>query len=297
MKLRAALTVALVVPSAIALSGPTAPTYAAAAVCQGQPATIEGSTGTISGTEGNDVIVSTGPDTEVQAKGGNDLICVVGGSVYSGLGDDSVVSTAPVGIHTFAYLFGGTDTFVGGAGSSDVIVDELSSFHVTFSGTSGTMELYPTTIPGAGTVDFGTSAGYLYAFGLHEARVDLVAQTASVDGLLSVTTVGVHSATATGCKVRMKGDDEKNDLGAFGHNIVITGGGGRDKVARIGNGFDLDLPKCGAYKSVLRGQAGPDRLTGRRGDDVLIGGRGHDVAQGAGGVDTCRTEVRKNCER
>ena len=73
MKLRAALTVALVVPSALALSGPVAPTYAAAAVCQGQPATIEGSTGTITGTEGNDVIVSTGPDTEVQALGGNDL--------------------------------------------------------------------------------------------------------------------------------------------------------------------------------------------------------------------------------
>ena len=62
MKLRAALTAAIVVPSAIALTGPVAPTYAAAAVCQGQPATIEGSTGTITGTEGNDVIVSTGLD-------------------------------------------------------------------------------------------------------------------------------------------------------------------------------------------------------------------------------------------
>ena len=82
MKLRAALTIALVVPSAIALTGPVAPTYAAAAVCQGQPATIEGSTGTITGTEGNDVIVSTGADTDVQALGGNDLVCVVGGRVH-----------------------------------------------------------------------------------------------------------------------------------------------------------------------------------------------------------------------
>ena len=38
-------------------------------------------------------------------------------------------------------------------------------------------------------------------------------------------------------------------------------------------------------------------MSGRLGDDVLIGGRGHDVANGAGGVDTCRAEVRKNCER
>ena len=81
MKLRAALTAAIVVPSAIALTGPVAPAYAAAAVCQGQPATIEGSTGTITGTEGNDVIVSTGVDTVVRALGGNDLICVVGGEV------------------------------------------------------------------------------------------------------------------------------------------------------------------------------------------------------------------------
>ena len=70
-----------------------------------------------------------------------------------------------------------------------------------------------------------------------------------------------------------------------------------DLLRRVGNGFDLDLPKCGRYKSVFRGQAGPDRLSGRLGDDVLIGGSGHDVANGAGGVDTCRAEVRKNCER
>jgi Ca2+-binding RTX toxin-like protein len=296
MNLRAALTVALVVPSTMALTGPVAPTYAAATVCQGQPATIEGSTGIISGTEGNDVIVSTGPDTDVRALGGNDLVCVVGGFVYSGLGDDSVVSTAPAGTLTFVFLSGGTDSFVGGAGGSDVIVDEISSFHVTMSG-GGTMELNPTSTPGTGTVDFGASGGNLYAFGEKTARVDLAAQTASIDGLLTVTTVGLHHATATGCKVRMKGDDERNVLDAFGHNIVMSGGGGRDTLARVGNGFDLDLPECGAYKSVFRGEAGPDRMSGRLGDDILIGGRGHDVANGAGGVDTCRTEVRKNCER
>jgi hypothetical protein len=288
---------ALLVPSTLALTGPVAPTYAAASVCQGQAATIEGSTGTITGTEGNDVIVSTGPDTNVKALGGNDLVCVVGGVVYTGNGDDSVVSTAPVGTLTLAYLSGGTDTYVGGAGSSDVIVDEITSFHVTMGGGVGTMELFPTSTPGTGTVDFGASSGSLYALGEEQAEVDLAAQTASVDGLLHVTTIGLHNATATGCKVRMKGDDEDNFLTAFGHNIVASGGGGRDNVGRVGNGFDVDLPSCGHYKSVFRGQGGPDRLFGRLGDDVLIGGRGHDVANGAGGVDTCRTEVRKNCER
>jgi len=296
MKLGAALTAVLVVPSAVALTAVVGPAHAVA-VCQGQPATIEGSTGTITGTEGNDVIVSTGVDTVVMALGGNDLVCVVGGEVHTGAGDDSVVSTGPVGSTTVAFLFGGTDTYVGWAGISDVVVDEISSFHVTFRGSSGVMELYPTSTPGTGTVDFGASYGYLYAFGLHTSKVDMAAQTASIDDFLQVTTIGLRNATATGCKVRMKGNSANNVLDAYGHNIVSSGGGGRDSLGRVGNGFDLDLPQCGRYKSVFRGQAGPDRLFGRLGDDVLIGGTGHDVANGAGGVDTCRTEVRKNCER
>ena len=172
----------------------------------------------------------------------------------------------------------------------------MSSFHVVLGG-GGTVELFPTSTPGSGTVVFGTAGSYLYAFGEKQAKVDLSAQTASVDGLLFVTTKGLRNATATGCKVRMKGNDKKNDLDAYGHDVVVSGGDGRDLLRRVGNGFDLDLPKCGRYKSVFRGQAGPDRLSGRLGDDVLIGGSGHDVANGAGGVDTCRAEVRKNCER
>ncbi len=295
MKLRAALAAAIAIPSAIVLAGPVAPAHAVA-VCQGQPATIEGSTGIITGTEGNDVIVGHGTDPEVRALGGNDLICVEGGDVYTGAGDDSVVSTAADDAFTFAYLVGGNDSYVSGPGTSDVIADEISSFHVVMGG-GGTMTLYPTSTPGTGTVTFGTASSHLYAFGEKQAEVDLAAQTASVDGLLDISTVGLRSATATGCKVRMKGNDKKNTLDAFGHDVVVSGGDGRDLLRRVGNGFDLDLPRCGAYKSVFRGQGGPDRLSGRLGNDRLLGGRGHDVADGAGGLDTCRAEVRKHCER
>ncbi|MDX6371138.1 MAG: hypothetical protein QOD98_126 [Nocardioidaceae bacterium] len=297
MKLRAALTVALVVPSAIALTGPSGPTYAAAAVCQGQPATIEGAHGDIIGTEGNDVIVSTGAETDVKALGGNDLICVVGGGVQTGAGDDSVVSTAPAGTTTFVRLAAGSDTYVGGAGNSDVTIDEISSFHVAMGGGRGDITLLPTSTPGTGTVDFGSSTGFLFARGQKSARVDLAAQTAGVDGLLSVTTVGLHTATATACKVRMKGDNERNILNAFGRDIVVSGGGGRDKLTRIANDYGMNLKHCGRFRSVLRGDGGPDRLLGRYGDDVLIGGPGRDAADGSDGVDTCRTEIRRNCER
>jgi Ca2+-binding RTX toxin-like protein len=173
----------------------------------------------------------------------------------------------------------------------------VGSIDVAMGPGGGTMELFPTSTPGTGTVDFGGGHAYLYAFGEHESRVDLAAQTASVDGLLTVTTTGLHDATATGCRVRMKGDGTSNVLGAFGHDVLVTGGGGRDKLARVGNGFDLDLPPCGDYTSVFRGEAGPDRLTGRNGDDVLLGGRGRDVADGSGGNDRCRVEVARHCER
>ena len=108
--------------------------------------------------------------------------------------------------------------------------------------------------------------GFLYAFGEEQSKVDLAAQTASVDGLLHVTTIGLHDATATGCKVRMKGDSENNVLTAYGHNIVSSGGGGRDKIGRIGNGFDLELPEVRAVQVGLPrpGRARPPVRQARR---------------------------------
>jgi Ca2+-binding RTX toxin-like protein len=296
MKLIAALAATTLAPlCVVTLTGSPAPSYAAT-MCQGKPATIEGSAGILTGTEGDDVIVGHGTDPEVRALGGNDLICVEGGDVYTGLGDDSVVSTAGSGAFTFVEMVGGTDTYRAGPGRSDVIVDEVSSFDIVLGG-GGTLELFPTRIPGTGTVRFGTASSFLYAFGRRRSAVDLTTQTASIDGLLDVRMSGLRNATAAACTVRMTGNDKRNDLDAYGHNVVIAGGGGRDLLRRVGNGFDLDLPKCGRYKSVFRGQGGSDRMLGRLGDDVLLGGPGHDVAIGAGGVDTCRAEVRKSCER
>jgi hypothetical protein len=59
----------------------------------------------------------------------------------------------------------------------------------------------------------------------------------------------------------------------------------------------VDLSHCGRFRSVLRGDGGPDRLMGRYGNDVLIGGTGRDVAVGSDGVDTCRAEIKHDCER
>lgn len=279
------LALVLLVPGLLA---PT-PASAAAAVCQGRPATIEAVGGPVAGTPGDDVIVTTGPDADIAAGAGDDLVCLAGGRVSTGPGDDSVVGTAAV---TEAYLTSGRDRYAGSGGH--VIVDEVDSLDVRLTA-PGTVELYPTTRPGTGTVDAG--GGTLVVFGTTSARVDLAAGTAAQDGLLSVALLGVSDVYATGGRVRVVGDDGANDLSAYGCNLVVSGGGGRDSVARVGNGYEIDLPRCRDYRSVLRGEGGPDRLSGRRGDDVLLGGPGRDVARGRGGVDRCRAEVSYTCER
>lgn len=111
--------------SAAALLGLTllAPAGAATAAvtCQGQVATITGpgdAYGFLTGTEGDDVIVTDGVE-DVDALGGDDLICITGGPVDldAGTGNDSVDAT----------LFGGTtdlghgsDRYVGSTARDEV---------------------------------------------------------------------------------------------------------------------------------------------------------------------------------
>ena len=128
--------------------------------------------------------------------------------------------------------------------------------------------------------------------------MDLAAQTASVDGLLTVTTVGLRNATATGCKVRMKGNAANNVLDAFGYNIVSSGGGGRDK---LGPGRQQLRPRpAHVRRATSRSSAARAATTACSGGSATTccsAGPAATSRNGAGGVDTCRAEVRKNCER
>ncbi len=297
MKLRAALTVAIAIPAASALIGPVAPTYAAA-VCQGQPATIEGSTGAaITGTEGNDVIVSTG-NGKVDAMGGNDLICIDSGIVRTGLGDDSVVASGPSGTLVDVELTGGNDSFINtGVADSIVLVHELTSLHVELANSRGNVWLYPTSTAGTGSVDFGAVGGRIAVLGEMSGVVDLLHGTASVDGLFNVTVTHAKDAIVTGARVRVAGDDQNNRIEVSGCHVSIKGGDGRDRVDLVGNRFDVELPACHRPRSKIKGQAGPDRLHGGGGNDVLLGGQGDDVTDGRGGNDRCVAEDRRHCER
>ena len=102
------------------LAAPTA--LAAGETCRGEAATIVGTTPTLHGTAGRDVIV-TGSSTDVFAGAGDDLICVTGKGanvnlvgVDAGPGDDVVDSTAMERYHYLTAILGdGSDTFVGAA--------------------------------------------------------------------------------------------------------------------------------------------------------------------------------------
>jgi Ca2+-binding RTX toxin-like protein len=99
-----------------------APATAAAATCNGVPATIEASgVPRIDGTEGRDVIVADDVNA-VHALGGDDLICLTGSTptfLDAGAGDDVVVASGRTG-RTTAHLGEGDDTYVGSTSRDDV---------------------------------------------------------------------------------------------------------------------------------------------------------------------------------
>ena len=106
-----------------------APTNAAvvAQTCQGLPATIVATLGDepTLGTEGDDVIVGLGP-VNINALGGNDVICLDAGAVDAGDGDDAVLVTGPKAPEElYATLGAGDDRFVGGP--SRDLVDVVNS--------------------------------------------------------------------------------------------------------------------------------------------------------------------------
>lgn len=115
----------------LALFTPATAATAAGETCRGEAATIVGTGPTVTGTEGRDVII-TGPATQVDALGGNDLVCVTGSTTSSdfididaGTGDDVVDTTAVLTGHYVATVLGaGADTFVGGRADDSVYAGE-----------------------------------------------------------------------------------------------------------------------------------------------------------------------------
>ena len=163
----------------LALLAPTTSAGAAAApTCRGLSATIVGEPGSrVAGTEGADVIVTDGA-ISVEARGGDDVICVNGEtgfpaatpvSVDAGAGNDAVDSTFSANA-VFATLGTGADSFAGGVEDDRVSVtypDPVSAGPDAFAGGDGSDGLFLLTGPGAAVID--NAAGRLTSDGLVRA--------------------------------------------------------------------------------------------------------------------------------
>lgn len=250
-------------------------------MCQGKPATIVQATGTVNGTDGDDVIVG-GAYTTVLAGAGDDTVCVTGHGADGGSGVDSV------------QLIGAGS----GVGLARVVDFEV----LEVSGVSA-LDLRWTRVPRelAGTVALdptdggGGPSAFLRApksspYGL---RVNSRAETVALGTDLSFTMTGAEEIVMNARTIRAVGSANRDFFIVTGCDVVAKGGAGDDGLSVLDH-RSLYASCDGAR---LLGQGGNDRLGGSRRNDTLIGGKGRDRANGYAGADRCVAERKWACER
>lgn len=247
--------------------GVTAPAHAAES-CHGRTATIVGTLdGTVTGTEGDDVIVTEGA-IEVYAYGGDDLVCVTGSPtdrfellrINAGAGDDVVDSSD--GAHRLrAELGKGVDVFSGGPGSEAVVTgqggdggESVSTgggrdyvetgatglpMENTISTGAGKDEIHFRGLPGAGSIDAGTGRDTVYLRDKTRAswRIDNRRSWISAEGasmpFISAEDLKTYSLRWRALRFTGGRSPETLDLTDFGSNrgngpVQVHFGGGRD---------------------------------------------------------------------
>lgn len=302
---------------------PGSPAHAAA-TCHGHEATIEASTGAVTGTSGDDVIVVSGTVAEVDSGEGNDLICLVGTShwmsISTGPGDD-VVDASASGANSATGLGTGQNSFIGSEYWEVVSVGEEDSpgqgVVRTFGG-KDQVQVEPGAVVDAdlGTgqdyVDFTNSyAGPGSVFDLGPGR-DAIGfnewydapdsgNTALIANLkagvmtwrdVTSTIRGVEDMRATAKIVKIRGNERPNDLFAWGCEVDFHGKGGNDRMSLKPGQPDEQGFGCSTYHKRAHGGPGNDYFRGGYEHDVMIGGPGIDKAfGGGGGHDVCKAEI------
>jgi Ca2+-binding RTX toxin-like protein len=249
MRLMRLLVLALVPLGLVVLAhGPAA--VAAPATCQGQPATITSDGGNVLGTEGDDVISTVGV-VDIQALGGDDLICVERGTANAGGGNDSVQGTATSCCTQVTVNLGpGDDTYNGTFGSTSIDGDGSGNDTITtgigddrvISGAEGE--------PNLDVIDLGLGND-----GLSVRLPDGSDVTASggggydrISAIGAETAVGSWDLELSGTLGR-DGDQLAVFSGFRGHylaygspaHVAVTGTVGADIVTLVSGTFDVDL--------------------------------------------------------
>ena len=298
MRLLTAVAVPLLVP--LGLIPSTLPSYADADSCRGLPATLVSTSPTVTGTDGNDVIVAHGAST-VAGRGGDDTICLLdslpstaggpGVRVETGAGADVVDASADTsaGVRVLQ-----AETVVGGPGPDLVVlVDGLPPAVSTGGGddevemggylSRGVVDL------GAGDDEFVETSGDTSEVILPlrlAMRVPMLTvgggegdDTFSVDAGQGRWRLDLRSETWTGPtteEIAFSGFDDYA-VGTSGHpdtRVDVTGTSGPDDVlvdgtalgeVHLGRGADtVRVPGAG---SVPRARSAID---GGKGDDTLV---------------------------
>ena len=238
MRTRAALVAAATLTGLLA-----APTSAAvvAETCQGLPATIVANPrGTTVGTEGADVIV--GHQATIDARGGNDVICLDSGEVAAGDGNDSILVTGTDRDNSVSASLGaGDDRYVGGR-ASDFIFDEIDI-----------------ASPGSDTISTGAGADIVTS--ASGAPYHLVVDLGAGEDLLNL------DAQDAGSSAQVQGGTGPDELSFRGDSADFAFDLGTGAVTRSGvhtaslpgfEDFSLYLER-GSGLSVL-GTPGPDDI-------------------------------------
>jgi hypothetical protein len=314
------VALAMVTPVVALMPAPTSAADATAA-CHGLPATIEAADGDVIGTDGDDVIVLTGTVRRVDAKGGNDLICLVDTTklegfhiyinVYPGAGDD-VVDASAAGARTSTVLGPGEDTFIGSVHADSVSVEYPSfpgevvagPFHMTTGagndyvtlgsgaivdahlGKGGDVAIFPPDAPlGVDSeIDLGADQdGILFRDGItgYGDHSLLVDLGAATARWFGVTSVVRDAEVVAGYAARVRILGNREDNKLTGHGCEVLLKGGAGDD-------DLTLSSASEADPALSSCSPPPRMRayGDAGDDHFHGGRRHDVFIGGSGFDS-----------
>jgi hypothetical protein len=202
------------------------------------------------------VWVGFGPDVDVEAGGGDDIVRIEGGGsqhtlIHGGDGDDRL----SVQIDGTLYGDGGDDVLTGG------------TFQTTYDGGSGD-DTFIGTHDGTDTVSYATRTAPVTAR-IGTSGNGEAGENDTIDGEIEALEGGAGDDT-------LVGDARGNRISGLGGADHIDGGGGNDYVDGDHDvGYDKPYP---AGADVLVGGDGDDRLTvgsggsadGQAGNDVLL---------------------------
>lgn len=280
---------ALVVMAAVSIAATSSGRQAE--TCRGEPATIVADEGFVRGTDGDDVIVGTARNSNVEGRGGSDLICLEGRSfheAYGEGGDDRIYGSS------------GGDNIYGGAGDDlvdagpgrDLISDFEARGDDRYIGGPDvdTLRLsaeFSRGAPGGVKVDLGIGDSQGSRGRDRIDGIDSLIGTQSKDTIIG--TPGANRLDGVRGGDRIFGD-KGDDVIRGADRVFGEGGGSGDPPGDdfLAGGFGDDR---------VLGLEGDDRLTGGEGNDDLRGGPGADFADGGAGRDRCAVERTESCER